>query len=552
MPCVTFDHIRVAIASKTEEAAVRLEECGICDRRNAGLVAAAAACALLPLEISHLISMIVGVLAYMLIQSLQPGVQRGAEEAAQAVKAPLGKASRAWGTHPQGFRRGGLRDGGLAEHRSTGSPAGIGVNSAARAARQRPGPVQEGPKLEIRKPSAMPVAAPTFQAMGWEAEVMELLSRISPTPEGDAAVERIAQSVKRIIAPIIPEAEVAGVAGGNIAGGTAFGVAVPEVDIVISVNPTLLLGRLQGRWAAGRGAAARIDAQKLQKSAIRACTDRLVGTGTFKFRRSAFRGSEPKVTIIAPTNCTGGQGVPVNLSVNSLTPLYNAALLAECGRLEPRARELILLTKRWAKDRGLCHAAKGHLSPYVWTLLVIFFCQVHDSDEGTLLPPLEGFETCSGLMKGANGKPMAAAKVPAAAASVPATAVGSTKRTAGALFKEFMTFYVKTFDWRSEAVSIRLGRRAPPERTLPLHIIVDSESGATEVGPSIEDPFEPMQNLGSCTTAVSLAHLRSEFSRAQELCANGASLSELLEPWAPPEAAAAGQGGEGLEEEHAL
>ena len=58
-------------------------------------------------------------------------------------------------------------------------------------------------------------------------------------------------------------------------------------------------------------------------------TDRLVAGG-FKFRRSAFRGSEPKVTLIAAHE---GQGVAFNLLVNADTPgraqkLFEAKLKA--------------------------------------------------------------------------------------------------------------------------------------------------------------------------------------------------------------------------------
>lgn len=475
--------------------------------RHTGLILAAAACAVLPLEISHLLSMIVGVLAYMLIQTLTAGVERAED--------PVRKKQQLhpWSDRPPAPRRASV-------DRPTSS---LQPRVAARAPRSAP---VEVPKCEVRKPSAMPVQAPTFQGSTWEAEVQELLHRITPTPEGDAMVERIARTVQRVVAPIIPEAEVTGFASGNITGGTAFGVAVPEVDVVIKANPTALLGRLQGRWRA-HGAAEQLDTQKLQKSAIRACTDRLVSTGAFKFRRSAFRGPEPKVTIIAPVGDAPGQGVPLNLSVNAVTPLYNAALLAECGRLQPRARELILLVKRWAKDRGLCHAAKGHLPPYAWTLLVIFFCQTREDEEGALLPPLAAFEACSGLMKGDKTASKAWDKEKLCA----------TQRTTGELFKDFLIFYSKGFNWCTEAVSIRLGSRGRPEPTLPLHIVLDGESGRTEVGPSIEDPFEPTRNLGACTTSSSLAHLKAELVRAEEMCTSGVSLSRLLVPWAPPEAA---------------
>mmetsp|Transcript_115061 Transcript_115061/g.305926 ORF Transcript_115061/g.305926 Transcript_115061/m.305926 type:complete len:540 (-) Transcript_115061:235-1854(-) len=532
---MTLDRISATVSGKIDEVGGHV----MGGKRNTGLIIAAAACAILPLEISHLLSMIVGILAYMLLQSLRPDVAR--PQSARAGKAPPLKPQHPWNASPQARRAGSAAEsraaiGGPTPRSGTRPPAprsgsGTSVGKASSHA-------------EVRKPSAMPVQAPTFESEGWEAEVRELLSRIAPTAEGDALVERIARAIQRVIAPIIPEAEVSGFASGSVTGGTAFGVAVPEVDIVINVSPTVLLGRLQGRWLA-RSAAERLDAQKLRKSAIRACTDRLVGTGAFKFRRSAFRGTEPKVTIIAPSGDASGQGVPLNLSVNALTPLYNAALLAECGGLDPRARELILVVKRWAKDRGLCHAAKGHLSPYAWTLLVIYFCQVSDSNERPILPSLEGFSTCSGLMKDGchSGAPKAPMPDPK---TMEARKPGA--KTTGRLFKDFVTFYTQDFDWRNEAVSVRLGRRAAPDRSLPIHIVLDGDTGASEVGPSVEDPFEPTQNLGACTTTTSLAHLRAELRRAEGLCATGASLSVLLEPWAPPEAAR-GQGSEEQEQE---
>lgn len=75
-----------------------------------------------------------------------------------------------------------------------------------------------------------------------------------------------------------------------------------------------------------------------------------------------------KVTMLA---VDGASAVPIDLAVNCSTPLRNAALITQCGRLDAHARALILLVRRWARDRGICHAAKGHLPPYCWTLLAI-------------------------------------------------------------------------------------------------------------------------------------------------------------------------------------
>merc|ERR1719188_1998698 len=98
---------------------------------------------------------------------------------------------------------------------------------------------------------------------------------------------------------------------------------------------------LQNRMAYPLPRAAKLDAHKLQKSALRACTDDLVVSGGFKFRRSAFKGIEPKVTLIAPASMgIHIAAIPLSFSVNTVTPFYAAALLTECGHMDSRAREL--------------------------------------------------------------------------------------------------------------------------------------------------------------------------------------------------------------------
>merc|ERR1719473_328177 len=203
--------------------------------------------------------------------------------------------------------------------------------------------------------------------------------------------------VKAAIKPMIPEVEVVGFASGDLTRKKAFGVAVPDVDVVANVDPRVLAERLGGRIGSFND---KFDPKKLQKSAIRACTDRLVSEGGFKFRRSAFRGEEPKVTLLAPASfgiCN--DAIPIDFSVNAVSPLHNAALLTECGQMDTRARELILLVKRWAKDRGICHAAKGHLSPYAWSLLCFFFLQAGMKDDESILPSLASFKKASKLAR---------------------------------------------------------------------------------------------------------------------------------------------------------
>lgn len=405
-----------------------------------------------------------------------------------------------------------------------------------------------GAKPEVRKPSLQPIAVRVFQSQGWEAEVEELVEQISPTPEGDRIVQQISAFCEQKIRTIVPEAEVTGFASGDLSRGTAFGVAVPDVDIVVSVCPNILARRLQTRFRKGAMSASRtdsLDMKRLQKSAIRACTDKLVSSGTIKFRRSAFRGEEPKVTLLVPASFgVFKEAIPVDFTVNGCTPLYNAALLTECGQKDPRTKALILLVRRWAKDRGVCHAAKGHLSPYPWCLLTMYFLQVADAKH-KLLPPVEEFEASLRLMasSGLGHKPRGS---PGEGSGPPWSppSEDALQKPVGDLLKELFRFYSKSFDWRNEAICVRTGKRGPAGLSLPLHIIVDEADGKSHVGPSIEDPFDPSRNLGSCMNAMSLARLREEIDRADEVCTRGGSLSELLKPWAPPEGTTSGANAE--------
>jgi hypothetical protein len=266
------------------------------------------------------------------------------------------------------------------------------------------------------------------------------------------------------------------------------------------------------------------DPRKAQKSAIRSCVDRLVSSGGFKFRRSAFRGLEPKVTLLAPpAHGIVNEPIPIDFSVNTNTPLHNANLSDECASIDSRCKDLMLLVKRWAKDRGVCHAAKGHLSPYCWSLLTIYYLQVGMKDRRPVLPPLPNMEaSVTGMARQISDER--------------ALDDGAPKLTVGELFKGFVLFYNRTFEWGEELVCVRSGQRARAGDEFPIHMIQHEDPAKQPlVGPSIEDPFEPAHNLGECATAISLARLREEMNRADEMCSKGVALGELLEPWVPPD-----------------
>jgi len=332
--------------------------------------------------------------------------------------------------------------------------------------------------------------------------------------------------VKQSLTAMIPEMEVIGLASGNFACGTAFRVAVPEVDIVLRVDPNVLVSRLRGMEPVSTSRTRTPDLAKLQKSAIRACTDQLVSGQDFKFRRSAFRGWEPKVTLLARAGLgANDEAIPLDLSVNSVSPFRKAALLKACGSIEPRSAALAMLVRRWAKDRGICHAAKGHLSPYAWIVLTMYFMQVGVGEDGPLLPPLEASDLSTGLPKAEN----------------------NSSASIGTLFDRMVRFYCDEFNFRNECASLRKGQREPPDVSLPLQIVLHDDGVTTSVAPSIEDPFDRRRNLSMDVSVVGVVRMKFELARAKQMRERGASLTELLEPWVAVESdPVAGAGGEDL------
>jgi len=463
------------------------------DATSLGLLVAAVVCAIIPLDISQLMFAVAGAVGFSVVQILQNKTRPVSSPPRKKMHAnDIKKPRKLVGSSPH------------APHKQPSS----GVDPTHRQAPRAPG-------CEVRKPSNMPIVAPVLTGLDWDSQISELLTQIAPTTEDDKIVAKLARRIELAIKPMIPEVEVVGFASGSVGRNKAFGVAVPDVDIVAHVSPSVLM-RSQPRNS---------DARKLRKSAIRACTERLVSSGGFKFRRSAFRGEEPKVTLLAPASFgLAADAIPIDFSVNAATPLHNAALLTESGQMEPRARDLILMVKRWAKDRGICHAAKGHLSPYTWGLLSIFFLQVCNEEE-PLLPKLGEWKMASGLMD----KSVARNTTPSS------WTPSNCDKSVGALFKEFLNFYNSQFDWKAEAISVRSACRQKPGSHLPLHVIVHDDGKTTEVGPSIEDPFDDTQNLGAGMHAASLARLREELARGADFSTKGTSLVELLEPWAPPD-----------------
>jgi len=464
-----------------------------------------ALCLAVPLDIMQLVFAILGALCYYVIQTLQSSQPRPKNSKQKGAELPLRRMER---KEPR---------------------------DASRSQPKRQAQTPVSPADMRAQTPAVPILAPTFAGVGLEAEVKELVQQLLPKPECQRGVDRLAETMKSLLNSTLPGVEVLGFASSDLSRGRANGVAVPDVDVVLNISPSSLSARLS------QPTKARADQRTLQKWALRVCADKLVSAGGFKFRRSGFRGSEPKMTLLVPATLgIFDEAVPIDISVNAVTPLHSAALLTECGTMNPLSKELILLVRRWAKDRGICHAPKGHFSPYVWSLLTIFYLQVADLPGGGLLPALEEFEAISNLLD----PKMRPSHCPNSA-DKPRTYAQQAmpEKSVADLLRGFMHFYAHEFAWKREAVCVRRGQRGPAPLSLPINIIEHDGNGVTEPGPTVENPFAASNNLADSMNAWSFQRMKEEFQRAAELLAkDSASLSNLLEPWAPtfpetPEAA---------------
>eukprot|EP00913_Durusdinium_trenchii_P029057 g27245.t1 len=447
-------------------------------------------CAIVPLDLTQLIFTCLGAFCYYIVQQLQRSM--AVPISGKKLKTSLPEEK---GYHAPESREVRKRRPAAPTRKQQQSPRGAHVDARA-------------------LPATVPIVPPSFKGESLEEE---LLTQIMPTAASQRGVDCLAEAIRVMLASSLPEVEVLGFASSDLSRGRANGVAVPDVDVVINVRPDCVTSKLPPKQSADR---------MMQKWALRVCADRLV-SGGFKFRRSGFRGNEPKMTLLA---------VPIDISVNAVTPLHSAALLAECGNLNPQSKE---------GAHRICHAPKGHLSPYIWSLLVVYYLQV-GRKEGPQLPPVKEFQAISNLLpnqgktKTWNPKESERAAVcifHSLDISLGTMVLKHTKANELAHWKTGavcrLRHFYHNFAWKQEAIGVLQGLRGPMPLSLPIHIIEHEEQKTTELPPGGQDPFAPKKNLGSCMTWWSFRRMKEELARANDLLDRDTSLAKLLEPWAP-------------------
>jgi len=198
----------------------------------------------------------------------------------------------------------------------------------------------------------------------------------------------------------------------------------------------------------------------------------------------------------------------VDLSCHNLTPLVNTRLLREYCNLDQRIYHLGLAVKLWAKAVGVCGATPGNLSSYAFTLMMLYFLQVHPDVQLPVFP-VEAFKKPHKLLAVASTRP-----------SWRCTLLLVD------LLKSFFRFYAEEFKWGTEVVSVRVGKRQMASE--PMFAALRARQ-AQRI--HIEDPVQLERNLHGY---VEESHLRKLFCHA--LADMEADTTPIgLGPQVPPE-----------------
>lgn len=207
--------------------------------------------------------------------------------------------------------------------------------------------------------------------------------------------------------------------------------------------------------------------------------------------------------------------VAFDVCIGGINALLNTALLKYYGCVDPRVRPLVFAVKFWAKQRGINDPVNGTLSSYGYTLLLIFYLQLHYAE--IQLPMIHSYFRDSKLQTNLSGLLERLQSLPTM--DLPFTFSISDTNSVGALLAGFFHFFACRFNMEDEVVSIRMGR------TLSK---TTKWSHPSSWRLSIEDPFDLAHDVGRVIfhkKGQELIH--SEFKRASTLISTDHRLKDI-------------------------
>jgi len=201
----------------------------------------------------------------------------------------------------------------------------------------------------------------------------------------------------------------------------------------------------------------------------------------------------------------------VDLSVNNTQPLLNTHLLKAYASLHPIVSRLGIAVKLWAKENGVCGARHGHLSPYSFVLMVIYYLQVYCTPR---MPSLQRGGANDYFFKSEDSSlDMVHELLRAGSGWAPNEGL-----TLDLLYIGFFVFYSRMFRWGTEVVSVRMGTRLSTEHTVAGWQFRSRDCSRLH----IEDPFELGRNLRDVLTLENEGVLRLSLHHQAALATSNA------------------------------
>eukprot|EP00930_Biecheleria_cincta_P075884 TRINITY_DN6307_c1_g1_i1.p1 TRINITY_DN6307_c1_g1~~TRINITY_DN6307_c1_g1_i1.p1 ORF type:complete len:723 (-),score=160.44 TRINITY_DN6307_c1_g1_i1:468-2636(-) len=208
----------------------------------------------------------------------------------------------------------------------------------------------------------------------------------------------------------------------------------------------------------------------------------------------------------------------VDFCINNELGVRNSLLLNTYCKIDTRVLHLGRVVKDWAKKHELVGTADGCLNSYAYMLLVIFFLQ---SVQPPVVPNLQALECESVLVcdRKWGNEDSWETKFCNNFDQIPKS---SNTSSIGELLVQFFHFYSRVFDWRTNAVCMRLNQAGTGIDKYSLMLNTTDEQWY------IEDPFDLRHNLaGKCSRAGKARILEAMNTSLQTLSTVGTWASAL-------------------------
>lgn len=194
----------------------------------------------------------------------------------------------------------------------------------------------------------------------------------------------------------------------------------------------------------------------------------------------------------------------VDLSCQNEGALRNTRLLRAYANIDSRVRDLGVAVKIWAKAADIVGAAQSKLSSYTFTLLMIYFLQVHRDVNLPCLSP--------GLFE------VTANPETRDAACETASNAWTCDLSLAELFFRFIGFYAGDFEWGREVCCPRIGQRRYAQDN-----VFSALRGRHVHRLHAEDPYFLQRNLHCVLGDTEEVQLQEAFSAAWHSIVRGQS-----------------------------